>query len=357
MMYVPKAPPMKSVIQFEGVSFLRGKRQLFEDLTINLGDSTRGSVTALVGISGIGKSTFLRMVARLEKPASGCINVSGDTTSISFLSQDPVIFEHLSARDNARYLLQARGQAPGCQFKRLVADLRLEKILENRTAVSVLSGGERQRLAILRALSIEPTILLLDEPCAGLDPALRGSVIDGLQRAISSTSMTVLYVTHHIDEIVLSSDSVLFFEAPRTESGAVKLILRAAKDFLAQPPTLDSAMFALFPRCNVVKGHVCRDQFVAKRRDDSNFESIAFLPTQAQLTKGSSEPAMGSWTAWRRGGIVWLDVAGELIAVNAESCESSSTCSTLRVLPGALVYDDCGIFQRVLDKSLDIVNV
>lgn len=355
MMNALSVPRTKPVIQFDGVTFHRGKRRLFEGLSLDLGDSTRGSVTALVGISGIGKSTFLRMVARLEKPTSGRIEVTGDAASISFLSQEPVIFEHLSAQDNALYLLQARRQALGPRFARLVSDLRLDRILNGPALVSSLSGGERQRLAILRALSTDPTILLLDEPCAGLDPALRGSVIDGLQRAIAHSSATVLYVTHHIDEIALSSDRVLFFEKPREATGAVKLFLNAAEDFLDRPPTLDSAKFALFPRCNVVRGHIRGEQFAVGHPGDANCESIAFLPTQAQLVAASNSLTM-PWAATRRGGNVWLELHGESITVSSPGDENAFWQPTIRILPGALVYDVAGLFQRVLDNPLHLIR-
>ena len=343
---------MNPVIRFENVSFSRAKRKFFERLTLDLGDTSQGSVTALVGISGVGKSSFLRLVAGLEKPTSGRIELASKTPYMSFLSQEPVIFEHLSPLDNALYLLRACGQNGGQNFNTLVTNLRLKSILEGGTDVTALSGGERQRLALLRALSTNPSILLLDEPCTGLDPELRGSVIEGLQRVTGHSSATVLYVTHHIDEIALSSDQVLFFEMSPEKTNAVKVHLSKTEDFLAHPPTLNSAKFALFPRCNILHGCVHGEKFIIEEPNNVACVSIAFLPTQVRID-GAQEPIVLS----QHGGNLWLEKHGELIVVNSQQVRTNASLQhSIHILPGALLCDKSGVFREVLNKSLLLVE-
>lgn len=350
----------KPVVLFDNVTFRRGERLLFDHFNIQLGAFQSGSVTAIVGASGVGKSTLLRLISKLLAPTSGNIRIAPPDAEVSFLSQDPVIFEHLSAHDNALYLLQARRQDENSDFRELVSHLGLEKILRDKALpVSSLSGGERQRLAILRALSIKPKILLLDEPCVGLDPALRTSVVEGLLRAIRDSAITVLYVTHHIDEIALVSDQVLFIEAPsEADSGKKQLVgncsLTRTESFLAEPPTLAAAKFAMFPRCNVIRGKMAEaNTFVLTEADEQEREAIAFSPTQARLT---SIPLENLKVHSIRGAHAWVEIQGDLIVVDITRKQEIFNQSALQILPGAILYKNDSCIARVLQTPLNLIS-
>lgn len=347
------------VVLFDNVTFRRGERLLFDRFNIPLGTLQSGSVTAIVGASGVGKSTLLRLISKLLAPTSGNIRIAPPDAEVSFLSQEPVIFEHLSAHDNALYLLQARRQKVDGDFGKLVSHLGLEKILKDKALpVSSLSGGERQRLAILRALSIKPKILLLDEPCVGLDPALRTSVVEGLVRAIRDSAVTVLYVTHHIDEIALASDRVLFIEAQSAaDSGKNRSVgvcsLTPTESFLAKPPTLAAAKFAMFPRCNVIRGKKTGpNTFVLTEADEPDREAIAFLPTQACLP---SLPQGNLRVHSIRGAHAWVEIQGDLIAVAITGKQDIPNKSVLQILPGAILYDNDLRISGVLQNPLNLM--
>jgi ABC-type nitrate/sulfonate/bicarbonate transport system ATPase subunit len=346
------------VVEIQAVSFAHGGRRIFQSLDLEIGKVNQGSVTAIVGASGVGKSTFLRLIAGLEQPATGRIAVAARKSGngISFLSQEPVIFDHLCARENALYLEIGRGLQNHERFKYLAAALRLESVLALGGPVTRLSGGERQRLAIMRSMLIEPDLLLLDEPCAGLDPTLRGGVIDGLQRAIGSSNTTVLYVTHHLDEIALASDRVMFFERPKHTEDAVNVICLSTPEFLIAPPTLDAARFALFPRCNLLHGCFKDNCFEVANTGIQYKASIAFAPGAIKLNADEKSTST-AFKLHSRGAHLWTEIGGESITVVAKKSGDNVIRSALMLQPGVFVYDALGRYSHTLTGPLNLISV
>ncbi len=178
-------------------------------------DVKRGEFVTLIGPSGCGKTTVLRMVAGLLQPTSGRIFVDGKP-SVGPSRDKAVVFQHFNllpwrtALANVAYGLEIQGVP---KEKRLdVARSHLAGVgLETHANhyPGQMSGGQRQRVGIARALAIAPKLLLMDEPFGSLDALTREHLQGQLQRLCAERDLTVLFVTHSIDEAVYLSDRIV----------------------------------------------------------------------------------------------------------------------------------------------------
>jgi arginine/lysine/histidine transport system ATP-binding protein len=186
---------------------------------------TKGEVISVIGPSGSGKSTFLRCLNLLEKPTSGHvffegvdltrkgINIDRHRQQMGMVFQHFNIFPHLSVLENitlAPVLLRKRGKAEGEQYAReLLARVGLlDKANEHPRR---LSGGQKQRLAIVRALAMDPKVMLFDEPTSSLDPEMVGEVLAVIQNLVAN-GMTSIIVTHEMGFAREVSSRVLFMD-------------------------------------------------------------------------------------------------------------------------------------------------
>lgn len=169
----------------------------------------RGERLALVGPSGAGKTSLLRAIAGLDALAGGAVIVGGrDVTAqppegrrVVYLHQAPSLFPHLSVLDNVAFPLEVRGTTRAearARAGQLLDAVGLAALAARRG--STLSGGQRHRAALARALAAEPEVLLLDEPFASLDPALRAEVRDTVVALLDARGPAVVVVTHDVDE-------------------------------------------------------------------------------------------------------------------------------------------------------------
>ena len=181
-----------------------------------------GTTTALFGQSGSGKTTLMRIIAGLERSATGSLKMGAsvwqDTQqevfvpphqrSVGYVFQEGRLFEHLDVAGNLRF---AERRAPqggaGIGFDEAVEALDLSPLLGRRT--SALSGGERQRVALGRALLTQPRWLLLDEPLSALDMRRRAEILPYLQSIPERFGVSTLYVSHALDEVVQVADRLL----------------------------------------------------------------------------------------------------------------------------------------------------
>jgi nitrate/nitrite transport system ATP-binding protein len=184
---------------------------------INL-DIEKGEFVSLIGHSGCGKSTLLNLVAGLIKPTSGGMvlagrEIAGPGPDRGVVFQNHSLLPWLSCFDNI-YLAVERvfgASEPKAKLKERTAHA-LELVQLSHAAhkhPNEISGGMKQRVGIARALSIEPKMLLLDEPFGALDALTRARLQDELTRIVAATGSTVLMVTHDVDEAVLLSDRVI----------------------------------------------------------------------------------------------------------------------------------------------------
>jgi arginine/lysine/histidine transport system ATP-binding protein len=185
----------------------------------------KGEVVSIIGPSGSGKSTFLRCLNLLEKPTSGQIFFEGEEITGKHVNIDEhrqkmgMVFQHFNIFPNltveqnitmAPVLLKKKTKAEAADMaKELLARVGLiDKVNEHP---SRLSGGQKQRLAIVRALAMEPDVMLFDEPTSALDPEMVGEVLQVIKTLVKS-GMTSVIVTHEMGFAREVSDRVLFMD-------------------------------------------------------------------------------------------------------------------------------------------------
>jgi sulfate transport system ATP-binding protein len=185
-----------------------------------------GSLTALLGPSGSGKSTLLRVIAGLERPDSGRVLLDGqDVTALApqrrgvgFVFQHYAAFRHMTVYENVAFGLRVR-RRPRAEIKDRVAELlrlvQLEAFAKRYPAQ--LSGGQRQRMGLARALAVDPSVLLLDEPFGALDARVRKELRIWLRRLHDETHTTTLIVTHDQEEAMDVADQIVLMNQGRVE--------------------------------------------------------------------------------------------------------------------------------------------
>ncbi|WP_433181032.1 ABC transporter ATP-binding protein [Actinoallomurus sp. CA-150999] len=166
----------------------------------------------ILGASGCGKSTLLSLVAGLDRPTLGTIDVGGARVGLMF--QEPALFPWLTVAGNVELALRTRG-VPKAERRRQAAELLEVVHLEDfgKKRPHELSGGMRQRVAIARALAQDSDVLLMDEPFGALDAMTRDLLHDELERIWSERSLTVLFVTHNVREAVRLGDRVVLLSS------------------------------------------------------------------------------------------------------------------------------------------------
>lgn len=204
------------MIEISGVTRRFGSVHALDPVDLTVG---RGEFVSIVGPSGCGKSTLLELVAGLQVPDSGAVEISGvpvsgprDATSIIF--QDPALLPWRSVLDNVAFGLESRGVGKAerhARARELVEIVGLSGFENARPAQ--LSGGMRQRVAIARCLSMDPDLILADEPFGALDEQTRLLMASELLRVVERLSCAVLFVTHSLQEAVLLSDRVVVMSA------------------------------------------------------------------------------------------------------------------------------------------------
>lgn len=234
-------------IEIKNLSKSFGKQKIIQDLSFNIEENSR---VAIVGESGVGKTTLLRMIAGLESYDSGEIIYQKENKTIGMIFQDGGLFEHALVKDNIIFGLKKLGYSKEKINKDLLdisKKLHIEHLL-SRYPVS-LSGGEKQRVGIARALIRKVDILLLDEPFSNLDIKLTYELEKELLEIQESYGMTMIMVTHNIDEA--------FFFAQKI--GILKngqLLEYCSTENLLKHPTHLETMTFLFPNINQFDGKV-----------------------------------------------------------------------------------------------------
>jgi osmoprotectant transport system ATP-binding protein len=202
-----------------------------------------GRTTVLIGPSGCGKSTLLRIVLGLIHPDTGTVRLDGVELSASnvlawrqrvgYVLQDGGLFPHLTARDNVA-LLARHLRWPSARITARVAELaeltRFPGDGLERYPLQ-LSGGQRQRVGLMRALMLDPPVILLDEPMAALDPLVRFDLQEDLQSVFHSLRKTVLLVTHDMAEAEFFGDAVVLMNEGRVvQRGTIEDMVAAPAD-------------------------------------------------------------------------------------------------------------------------------
>ena len=305
------------LLKLENVKFAYKNTVVIEDFNLSVDE---GSFTTLLGSSGCGKTTILRLISGFLNPDSGTIKINGEIQNnvlpnrrkVGMVFQDYALFPHLTVEQNLFYGLNLtkpskEQKAQNEQIVKTTAEnLDIQNLLKRFP--SELSGGQQQRVALGRSLVLKPKVLLMDEPLSSLDTNLRLKVREELKEIQKHLKITTVYVTHDREEAFSLSDKIavmnhgkivqydtpenLYFE-PKNRfaaefSGASNFILQDGKTFLVRPDwfslasrTLDSAESK---NKKLISGKIISSSFLGSRIEYKvqtesqiltvNFESI-----------------------------------------------------------------------------------
>ena len=244
------------LLEVRAVAKRFGTREVLKNISL---DIASGEFLTLLGESGFGKTTLLRLIAGFEQPTAGEIWMSDERLDtlppykrrVNTVFQNYALFPHLSVRDNVAYGLRVQG-APKNEIAGRVDDaLNMVKMTEFAgVRPSRLSGGQQQRVALARALVNRPQLLLLDEPLSALDANLRKEMQSELKSLQREIGITFLFVTHDQEEAMALSDRIALLRDGTLEQVA------SPREIYARPATAYTAQF--IGQTNLLRGEIRR---------------------------------------------------------------------------------------------------
>ena len=194
------------MLRVRGLTVGYGGEPVLEDIDL---DIKAGEFATLIGPSGSGKTSILRVVTALLQPLRGTVELDADPHDVGFLFQDDALLPWRTVRQNVALGLRIRNRPPGeadGEAERWLTRLRLDGFGDRYPGQ--LSGGQRKRVAIAQVLALEPRLLLMDEPFASLDAIVRTRITQELLDWVEREHLTVLLVTHDLEEAISASDVV-----------------------------------------------------------------------------------------------------------------------------------------------------
>jgi osmoprotectant transport system ATP-binding protein len=237
---------MSTVIEFKNVTKAYGDHIILENFCLTVEE---GAFVTIIGSSGCGKTTVLKMVNGLILPTGGEVFVDGENIrnknltelrrNIGYAIQGSVLFPHMTVEQNIAYVPSLLNKKDKERTKAAVARwmgiVGLEENMKERYP-SELSGGQQQRVGIARALAASPRILLMDEPFGAVDEITRGQLQTELKQIYEKTKITVLFVTHDISEALKLGTKVLVLDQGAIQQYAEpdELLHAPATDFVKQ---------------------------------------------------------------------------------------------------------------------------
>jgi len=233
------------MFSLNNVSKSFGNLQVLKPTTV---DFRTGESTVLIGPSGCGKSTLLRILVGLIDADAGTIlfdgipltsqNIQQQRQRMGYVIQDGGLFPHLTARQNVGLLATHLGWNQGkvkARIEELAELTRLPRVALDRYP-SQISGGQRQRVGIMRALMLDPAVMLLDEPMGALDPMVRFDLQEDLRKIFRTLGKTSIMVTHDMGEAAFFGDRVLMLgEGEVVQEGRLEeLIQNPINEYVAR---------------------------------------------------------------------------------------------------------------------------
>lgn len=286
----------------------------------------QGEFVTLLGASGCGKTTTLRIIAGLEQPDSGSVWLEGqDVTAlepnqrdVNTVFQNYALFPHMNVADNIGYGLKIR-KAPKAEIKKKVKEMLELVQLEGyeKRKPSELSGGQKQRVAIARALANNPRVLLLDEPLGALDLQLRRTMQLELKRLQKKLGITFIYITHDQEEAINMSDRIVVMNQGQFEQ------IGTPDEIYNHPKT--SYVAAFVGNANILRGIVAEKSghhIKVKLGDE-----VASIDTEEKVNVGENV------TVALRGENILLEENGGLHATVKEKNFAAGQLRVLLTLP------------------------
>lgn len=211
-----------NAIEYKNISMAYGEKEIIHNLNLTV---EQGEFVTIIGSSGCGKTTLLKMVNGLLSPTAGDIFIEGKSTrdldltqlrrNIGYAIQGSVLFPHMTVYQNIAYVPNLLNKRDKKRTEKAVSKwmqiVGLEESMKGRYP-SELSGGQQQRVGIARALAASPNILLMDEPFGAVDEITRSTLQDEISRIHKETGITILFVTHDINEAMKLGTKVLVMD-------------------------------------------------------------------------------------------------------------------------------------------------
>lgn len=209
------------MISFKNVSKSFENKKILDNISLDIEENT---ITCLIGESGCGKTTLLKMINRLYEPSKGIITINNQNIlksniiklrrSIGYVIQHTGLFPHMTIEENMEIILKL-SKVPKDKIEKRILEL-MEMIGLNNEFLNrypnELSGGQQQRVGIARAFAINPAIILMDEPFSALDPVTRTSLQDELLKIQNKYKKTIVFVTHDMDEAIKLADKIAIID-------------------------------------------------------------------------------------------------------------------------------------------------
>ncbi len=234
-------------IRIENLSFARGDRLIFDDISMSI---PRGRITAIMGPSGTGKTTLLRLIGGQLAPDSGRVLVNGEEVAalsrrrlyelrkrMGMLFQSGALLTDLSVFENVAFPLREHSRMP----EDMIRDMVLMKLqaVGLRGAIdlmpSELSGGMARRVALARSIVLDPEMIMYDEPFTGLDPITMGTIVTLIKRLNLALGITSLLVSHDVEETLSIADHVILISGGKVvEAGSPAELARSESPWVQQ---------------------------------------------------------------------------------------------------------------------------
>mgnify|MGYP003588633158 CR=1 FL=1 len=209
------------MIRFENVTKKYKNKTVLSDLSFEI---KKGEIVALIGKSGCGKTTTLKIINRLIKPTHGKVTINDQDInemnlislrrSIGYVIQQTGLFPHMTAKENIEIIAKSEKidiNEINSRTEYLMDMVNLDQKLLNSYPVE-LSGGQQQRVGVARAFSLDPDIILMDEPFSALDPITRTELQDQLMEIQDKLKKTIVFVTHDMDEAIKIADKICIMD-------------------------------------------------------------------------------------------------------------------------------------------------
>lgn len=322
-------------IHFIDVNFGYKKNELlFKNFSFEFTNpfTDKGYIYALMGSSGSGKSTMLKLILETVKPHSGKLKLYPDNPVVSYLPQEAILFEHLSPLENAMFFKNTsnlKKHFDNNLFLQLVEALDMHTTLKQSKSIDELSGGQRQRISLIRALSIRPNIILLDEPTNGLDSEIKLQFLHQLREIIIKHNLLAIYITHNKIEAEIIGDAIayLYFDIQNNNR---KVYSNDILSFIKKPPILEARKIFQYPISNILKVHFENNElkFFNSDKFETFYLSIEEKNIEFSQTHGFDFETEGTNSIYTR--IIFSD-GQQLLINNKKLLQSSEQISSYRI--------------------------
>ena len=235
------------IVQIRGLRYFRGTRPIFDGVDI---DITRGKLTAIMGPSGTGKTTLLRLIGGQLKPDAGSIVVDGENVAkldhkqlyqlrkrMGMLFQNGALLTDISVFDNVAFPLREHTRLTDSMIRDLVL-MKLQAVGlrgAHKLMPSELSGGMSRRVALARAITLDPMMIMYDEPFTGQDPISMGVLVSLLKKLNDALNLTSVLVSHDVKETLSIADyAYVISEGKVVEHGTAEAIKNSKSEWVHQ---------------------------------------------------------------------------------------------------------------------------